>query len=184
MSNTIQSKYYAICKENCNVNLITTRNENLSHTSRTRNLLPGMMICILDYHQDNFCSIQICNYNNDKLWQNDIYFCKIDSLQIVEEDIWPFLIAINLPYDRLNYCKDYHALEYLKTIKIDDEVTVRGSNFNNQNTTFHCIVKNICPVPELGPGKYFCLEILVIFYIIIISLTLFLLAYFRLVLLC
>lgn len=125
-------------------------------------------IMVHDFYQKNFA------------FENNLYLCKSSALFPVPLEIWPFLIAINDPFERMNIAKDKPFSEYIVSLKINSFATVNGQLFNmssiNQSLMFlpereprersldyECIVRYIGTVEEVGPGYVFGLELLVNF---------------------
>lgn len=138
----------------------------------------GMLVEIKKSSTESFCAIQIFDYYQTNLaFLNNLYFCKRSTLLEVSADLWPFLIAINDPYDRLNVVRDKEFSEYITNVQENKIVEICGINFrqsdmrqslnfsvdHNSNPDYDCIVRYIGTCPEIGPGYYFGLELLVIF---------------------
>lgn len=138
----------------------------------------GMLVEIKNSSTENFCLIQIFDhYQTNLAFENNLYFCKRSTLLRVSDDLWPFLIAINDPYDRLNVVLNKEFSEYITNIQENKFVEISGDNFrqsdmrqslnfsidHNNTPDYNCIVRYIGMCPEIGPGYFFGLELLVIF---------------------
>jgi hypothetical protein len=127
-------------------------------------------IAIRDYYQQNHA------------FENNLYVCKSSALLQVQSSLWPFLIAISDPVDRLALAKDKPFIEYILALDINSFVTVNGQYFHEYTAAsralllssekeqqaamvldYQCAVYYIGPVPELGPGHFFGLHYVVIF---------------------
>lgn len=117
-------------------------------------------------------------YRKNLAFENNLYMCKTSALFRVPLDVWPFLIAISDPRERVLIAKDKSFLDFIRSIGLESFVTVNGQYFNysslNQSLMFlperepkdksldyACIVRYIGEVPELAPGYMFGLELLV-----------------------
>lgn len=130
---------------------------------------------------DRYSTIMIHDfYERNFAYENNLYLCKSSALFPVPLELWPFLIAVNDPFERLIIAKDKALIEYIASLKIGNFATVNGQLFNvstvNQSLMFlperepkarsidfECIVRYIGSVDEVGPGFIFGLELLVNF---------------------
>lgn len=125
-----------------------------------------------------FCSIKIFDYYQiNPAFLHNIYFCKRSTLLTVSVKLWPFLISIHDPLDRLNVARDKVFSEYIISLEVNSFVEILGDKFHqsemrqsldfsvdhSNNPDFNCIVRYIGKCTELGPGYFFGLELLVIF---------------------
>lgn len=138
----------------------------------------GMMVEIK--HCDRYCSVMIHDfYNKNLAYENNLYLCKSSALLQVPIQIWPFLAAINDPFERVKTAKDKPFADYIQDITEGAFVTVNGQYFNSpisqslmflperepkdKSLDYPCIVRFIGPIEEISPGYLFGLELLVIF---------------------
>lgn len=139
----------------------------------------GMTVEIKDY-KERYSSIMVHDYyQKNYAYENNLYLCKTSALFQVPLGIWPFLIAINDPYERANIAKDRPFIDYILRQQEGSYVTVDGQHFNlstirqklsflperepkDRSLDYECIIKYIGPVDEIGgPGYLFGLELLV-----------------------
>lgn len=127
---------------------------------------PGNLVKILQYDKNNKnAKIQVMDYyNNNIIWEN-LYKCSVNHLKKIHNDLFPFLIAIQDPEDRLQFAVRSECCKNILQLRIDDIVNVSGEPFR-KDIFYNCIIRYIGLVPEIGPGYYFGLEILVIVIII------------------
>lgn len=143
-------------------------------------LTKGMMVEVTN-HQDRYSTIVIHDfYQQNYVYENNVYLAKTSALLQVPIDIWPFLMAINDPLERANVARDKSFVEYILKLTENSFVTVNGQYFNNlsainqslsflpereprdKSLDYQCVVKYIGPVDELSiPGYIFGLELLV-----------------------
>lgn len=170
------SRDFAIVFEKSNVLVVNDVDD-----SNSVDLEKGMLVEIKSVNKrstDVFCVIQIFDYyQSNPAFIHNVYFCKRSTLLEVSENLWPFLIAINDPYDRLNVVRDKDFSENITNLHENAVVEICGDNFrqsdmrqtlnfsvdHNNNPDFDCIVRYIGMCPEIGPGYFFGLELLVIF---------------------
>lgn len=134
----------------------------------------GMMV---EYKRtsDRYCNIIIRDYyTKNHAFENNLYLCKSSALYQVQSSMWHFLVAINDPIERAALAKDKPFTEYILGLDINGVCTVNGQYFHyashlerdrnaNMALDYHCIVKYIGPVADLGPGHFFGLQLVVIF---------------------
>jgi hypothetical protein len=90
--------------------------------------------------------------------------CSMLRLYQVQSDvIWPFVIAILDPLERLKFVQNYSACNFIQTLKVGSLVNASGLAFNKE-VFYDCIVRFIGLVDEMGPGYYFGLELLVNYF--------------------
>lgn len=170
------SRDFAIVVEKSNARVVSDVDN-----SNSIDLEKGMLVEIKNVNKPNtevFCVIQIFDYyQSNPAFVHNVYFCKRSTLLEVSENLWPFLIAINDPFDRLNVVRDKEFSEYITNLQENSFVEICGDNFrqsdmrqtlnfsvdHNNNPDFDCIVRYIGMCPEIGPGYFFGLELLVIF---------------------
>ncbi|CRK98515.1 CLUMA_CG011871, isoform A [Clunio marinus] len=139
-------------------------------------LTKGMMVEMKDI-RDRSCVVLIRDfYTKNVAYEHNLYICKSSALLQVPSEIWPFLIAVNDPYERMMIAKDKPYIEYILRLKEKSFVTVNAQYFNiatpirqspfpserEPKDTFwdyQCIVQYFGPVDELGPGYFFGLEL-------------------------
>lgn len=188
-------KNYALCLDDCDVKQINEGDEitiileSMTNTKRNRRdstisygLKKGQMVEIIDYiaqhnHINKFCIIKILDYAlNNVSWQQQNYLCKIGSLLEISSDVWPYVIAIIDPWDRLAFAKDKSYGNYIKNLTLNDLVELKSEHFqaslmqesltfgHNPPKFFDCVVKYIGPIPEISASGYcFGLQLVVIF---------------------
>lgn len=199
----MSNREFALCVENCIVKLVSsesqlsefdTQNDQQPLVQPRRNndeilnslLNKGMTVEIKDFVTKNstiskYCTIKILDYvNKNHAFENNLYMCKNSSLFRVSSNIWPYLIAIVDPLERLDFARDQHFTEYIRSLGENDLVLVDGNifkyssisaslNFANNNSDnghkhkdYECAIIFIGLVPERGNGYYFGLQLVVI----------------------
>lgn len=83
------------------------------------------------------------------------------SLIPIDSAIFQYLLAVPSPFERLKICE--HPIEYKKLVKSQKDQLVYLLSVNNGKPKPGTI-KYKGPIPELGNGYYFGLDLLVIFF--------------------
>lgn len=111
----------------------------------------------------NLSTVQVLDLvNRVAIYDENLYECPQANLCRVNENLWPFIINIVDPDQRLKLVQDKNHCNWLVYVKPNDLVTVSGEMFGEQNKNFACIVRYVGPVSELYPvGYFFGVEILV-----------------------
>lgn len=140
----------------------------------------GMMVEIKNV-SDRISTIMIHDHYQKNLeYENVLYLCKSSALFPVPFEIWPYLIAVNDPLERLGIAKDKAFTEYILSLRINSYATVNGQLFSNtsinqslmflperepreKSLNYECIVRYVGSIDEVGPGFVFGLELLVNF---------------------
>uniref|UniRef100_A0A182WHB6 ubiquitinyl hydrolase 1 n=1 Tax=Anopheles minimus TaxID=112268 RepID=A0A182WHB6_9DIPT len=92
-------------------------------------------------------------------YENRIFQCQAANLQRIPSDIWPYIIAILDPQDRCEFAKRPKVFGSVKQLRTGDIVMVSWLA-KNRHVTYDCIIRYVGPVPKIGPGYYFGLELL------------------------
>uniref|UniRef100_A0A182Y9X5 ubiquitinyl hydrolase 1 n=1 Tax=Anopheles stephensi TaxID=30069 RepID=A0A182Y9X5_ANOST len=92
-------------------------------------------------------------------YENRIFQCQAANLQRIPSDIWPYLIAILDPQERCEFAKRPKLFGSVKLLRTGDIVMVSWLA-KNRHITYDCIIRYVGPVPKIGPGYYFGLELL------------------------
>lgn len=103
--------------------------------------------------------IRVFSYENGTIRrETPLYGTSADNVQLVEQEIWPYLMAIQNAKDRLALIRNQQMLGFLsKKLKVNDGVMIKSENTGDDY--IQGIVKYIALVPELGSGFYFGVEI-------------------------
>nr|XP_040232993.2 ubiquitin carboxyl-terminal hydrolase CYLD isoform X1 [Anopheles coluzzii]XP_040232994.2 ubiquitin carboxyl-terminal hydrolase CYLD isoform X1 [Anopheles coluzzii]XP_040232995.2 ubiquitin carboxyl-terminal hydrolase CYLD isoform X1 [Anopheles coluzzii]XP_049464193.1 ubiquitin carboxyl-terminal hydrolase CYLD isoform X1 [Anopheles coluzzii] len=92
-------------------------------------------------------------------YENRVLQCQSAHLQRIPSDIWPYLIAILDPLERCEFAKRPKLFGSVKQLRVGDIVMVSWLA-KNRHVTYDCIIRYVGPVPKIGPGYYFGLELL------------------------
>lgn len=152
-------KEFALCTDNCPIKMIHNGSDNGRHNPMS--LYRGMMVQVYERLPNKKCSIKVCDFHGEQpIFEQNLFVCPMNHLLIVSADLWPFLIGINEPQHRLELAKDRDWANFIMACNTDHIVNVTGTIFG-RDQPYTCITRFIGLVPEMGPGYYFGLEILV-----------------------
>jgi hypothetical protein len=157
---------YAIITGACDAKLLScvSTSSELDEDSMIQ-LQAGQLVQVRDeLVGDNVCTIKLCEfYDENPAWAVNLYLCSMKWVRRVQSDaLWPFVIAIVDPLERLKFVMDEKACGLVLSLQESSLVAANGLAFG-KNVVYDCIVRFIGLVPEIGPGYYFGLELLVIF---------------------
>ena len=109
-------------------------------------------------------NVQVKQFTENKnvLYEN-MYECNSNCLQVVTQELWPFVIGIRNKEKRLALVRREAEQNWIVNLKINDMVSVPGECVGVKSSfRFDCIVRYIGMVPQMNPyGYYFGLELLV-----------------------
>lgn len=115
-----------------------------------------------DSNTKNVYTVQVLDLVNHVPIFENLYECPQENLRRVDDALWPYIISIVDPEQRLNMLKDDNNCKWLVHLKINDIVGVSGEMCNEPYKNYDCIIRYIGPVLELHPvGYFFGLELLV-----------------------
>lgn len=122
----------------------------------------GMMLQIMEQMTARLAIVRIKDYYNpDATNRESMVQCQTSQYHSVPDDLWPFVIAILDPQERLKFVRQPGRLSKVRLLRQDQIVKVSGKPFRRPMTTYDCIIRYCGPVSEIGPGYYFGLELLV-----------------------
>lgn len=107
-------------------------------------------------------TVQLLDYKNHApVWEN-LYECPQSHLRKINEDLWPYVIAIASMQNRLRLTQNAEQWKPIIYLRENDLVHVSGELRGQGHPNYDCIIRYIGPVDELSPvGYYFGLELLV-----------------------
>lgn len=150
------------------VKLNRNSNEKIQEDNNN-NSLPveiGALVKIFDWNnkicKEDELIVQVLDYVNHLVIYENLYICKNRDILIVEDGLWPFIISIVESERRLQMLQDVEHCKWLRTLSLNDIVSVQGEMFQQTSLHYECVIRYIGPVLELYPvGYFFGLEILV-----------------------
>lgn len=132
----------------CNVNVNTLR--------------LGMLVEAVDVLRDGGLRIRVTDPARSPIWQNTEWLCHRYDLVPVSSIMWQYLAAVPVPQDRVKLATDKQLCKDLNDIRLNSKVILRSDSSPSPEEELNAVVKYIGPVPELGSGYYFGVEVLVI----------------------
>uniref|UniRef100_A0A1I8PG62 ubiquitinyl hydrolase 1 n=1 Tax=Stomoxys calcitrans TaxID=35570 RepID=A0A1I8PG62_STOCA len=106
-------------------------------------------------------TVQVRDFINSRPIYENLYECPLSNLTKVDENLWPFVIGIVDPDERLRLIINTDHCKWFLYLKENSLVSVPGEMFLKPGLRFDCIVRYIGPVKELqSVGYFFGLELL------------------------
>lgn len=153
---------FAICSQNCDVQVLYTgAAERDTDAKQFITIQAGFLVKVKEV-VGKLASIRIYDfYSKNLTFENNLFTCSLAHLHKVQPNVWPYLIAIVDPVQRLGFFRNPELISYVLSIKISDLVTANVAALYLNGKVLDCIVRYIGLVSEIGPGFYFGLEIMV-----------------------
>lgn len=131
---------------------------NASHLTLMLGTLVHVHSCI---DNDNVAvKVVNCESPYDTVDENNLWICPISCLLPVNDILWPLVNAIVSPIERVNLLKQKSLCDQLCTIQVGTLAKLISSDDGNK-TGEPAVVKYRGPIPKMGPGIYFGIELLV-----------------------
>lgn len=141
---------YAVAKVN-----ILVRGLNNTRLSEQRTALLGTVVKIENILGNGNVAVQFLDKTNTA-FEDLSYCCKQSDLTPIAENLWSMLLAIPSPIIRGELAANTSLCDQLSSMQPGTKVEVL------HNKTFYMsYIKYIGPVPAMGAGSYFGLELLV-----------------------
>lgn len=119
----------------------------------------GMLVEALEDLRDSLLKIRVTDTSGSKTWCGTEWRCHKYDLIPVSFKIWQYLLAVQSPQERVQLASNEVLCEQIRSISVKDKVWYYyNPNKPNKELAF---VRYTGPVPELGAGHYFGLELLV-----------------------
>lgn len=121
----------------------------------------GMLVEAVEVLRDGGLRIRVADPGGSELWLNTEWRCHRYDLVPVSLIMWEYLAAVPSLQDRVKLATDKQLTKDLNDVRLNSKVIVTPDAAEAANEQILAVVKHVGPVPELGPGFYFGLEILV-----------------------
>ncbi|XP_014473556.1 PREDICTED: ubiquitin carboxyl-terminal hydrolase CYLD isoform X2 [Dinoponera quadriceps] len=118
----------------------------------------GMLVEALEDLKDSALKIRVTDTAGSKSWCGTEWRCHKYDLITVSHKIWQYLLAVQSPQERVQLASNETLCEQIRSISMKDKVWYRCDP--NKHSKELAFVRYIGPVPEIGPGYYFGLELL------------------------
>ena len=166
-----------MCVQKCEVEVVETillDTTDLSNHLSQRNciFLPAGTLAKVKEVHSSLKTVQIRVYdfyNRSLAFENNLFACQVTNLHTIAPPLWPYLIGIREPSDRLTFFRNNELVAYLLTLQIEDMVLIHRDTVlpPSQRSSLipvllTCIIRYIGLISEVGPGFYLGVEVTVI----------------------
>lgn len=165
MAHSLENESFAICVEACDVEVLEAdlaRSEKSPQAGNLIFLQPGSLVKVKEvFSTEKTTIIRIYDFYAKVLaFENNLFVCPTANLHKVAPPLWPFLIGIRDPVERISFFRNHEAVALILSLKSGDHVRACV-----ERSSLNCIVRHVGLVSEIGPGFYFGLEITVTFWL-------------------
>lgn len=120
----------------------------------------GMLVEALEESKDSALRIRVTDTGGgSKTWLGTEWRCHKYDLIPVSFKIWQYLFAVQSLQERVRLASDESLCDQIRNISVNDRIWYCCDP--NRCIKELAFVRYIGPVPQLGPGHYFGLELLV-----------------------
>ncbi|KOC66136.1 hypothetical protein WH47_01029, partial [Habropoda laboriosa] len=117
----------------------------------------GMLVEAVEDLGDSLLKVRVIDTTGSE-WRGTEWRCHRFDLIAVSPEVWKFLPAVTVPQERVHLANRKRLCEELMSLAVNDAVWYCA---NPQGCTkYLAIIKYIGPVPQLGQGYYFGLDLL------------------------
>lgn len=121
----------------------------------------GMLVEALEDLKDSVLRIRVTDTGaGSKTWCGTEWRCHKYDLIPVSCRIWQYLLAVQSPQERVRLASDETLCEQIRCISVNNTVWYCCDSNRHANSEL-ALVRYIGPVPQIGLGYYFGLELLV-----------------------
>ncbi|XP_043265296.1 ubiquitin carboxyl-terminal hydrolase CYLD [Colletes gigas] len=118
----------------------------------------GMLVEALEDLGDSALRVHVNDTTESEIWRGTEWRCHKFDLISVSSDVWKFLPAVSVPQERVHLANHKLLCKELMGLMIDD--TIWYCPDPQGHTKYLAVIKYIGPVPQLGQGYYFGLDLL------------------------
>ncbi|XP_046737683.1 ubiquitin carboxyl-terminal hydrolase CYLD [Diprion similis] len=123
-------------------------------------LRAGMLVEAVEVLRDGGLRIRVTDPAGADVWKNTEWLCHRYDLVPVSSIMWQYLAAVSSPQERVKLATDKQLCKELNDIKLKSKVLLQNDPAPTSGEQISAVIQYIGPVPELGYGLYFGLEIL------------------------
>ncbi|XP_055593353.1 ubiquitin carboxyl-terminal hydrolase CYLD [Uranotaenia lowii] len=149
---------FAISLRKINAKLVSVENVAIEDDN-SFTIDPGRTLKITEQVSNKIAIVGIHNYHNPE--EHDFsthqFQVPVSHLQKVPGDVWPFVIAIVDPEERINFAKDAKRGTWVTRLTPGQKVVLARS-FGYPSEVCDCTIRYIGQITEMGPGYHFALE--------------------------
>lgn len=150
-----QASQYFVAKQNTILKRMSSECDKSVNTLRL-----GMLVEAVEDLGDSALKVRVIDTTGSEIWRGTEWQCHKFDLIPVTPEVWKFLPAISVPQERVRLANYKHLCEELLSLGVNDTVWYCVDPLGC--TKYLAIIKYIGPVPQLGQGYYFGLDLLVI----------------------
>lgn len=185
MAGPLEKESFVMCLQRCDVEVVeNVLLDTVLHSASQRNqisLQPGSLAKVREVHASKkTVQLRIYDfYKRNLAFENNLFACAVANLQTIAPPLWPFLIGIPEPINRMTLFRNQALVTYLLSLRPDDLVLVDRDSViaeypdrasaapkapcsSSYPLYLTCIIRYIGLVSEIGPGFYLGVEITVI----------------------
>ncbi|XP_053983257.1 ubiquitin carboxyl-terminal hydrolase CYLD [Hylaeus anthracinus] len=118
----------------------------------------GMLVEALEDLGDSALRVRVNDTTGSEIWRGTEWRCHRYDLIPVSSEVWKFLPAVSVPQERVHLANHKLLCKELTSLMMDD--TIWYCPDPQGYTKYLAVIKYIGPVPELGQGYYFGLDLL------------------------
>ncbi|XP_048266234.1 ubiquitin carboxyl-terminal hydrolase CYLD isoform X2 [Bombus terrestris] len=148
-----QISQYFVAKQNTILMRMSSECDKNVNTLRL-----GMLVEAVEDLGDSALKVRVIDTTGSEIWRGTEWRCHKFDLISVTPEVWKFLPAVSVPQERVRLANYKHLCEELMSLEINDTVWYCADP--SGCTKFLAIIKYIGPVPQLGQGYYFGLDLL------------------------
>ncbi|XP_043507747.1 ubiquitin carboxyl-terminal hydrolase CYLD [Frieseomelitta varia] len=148
-----QASQYFVAKQNTILKRMSSECDKSVNTLRL-----GMLVEAVEDLGDSALKVRVIDTTGSEIWRGTEWQCHKFDLIPVTSEVWKFLPAISVPQERVRLANYKHLCEELLSLGVNDTVWYCVDSLGC--TKYLAIIKYIGPVPQLGQGYYFGLDLL------------------------
>lgn len=120
----------------------------------------GMLVEAVEDLGDSALRVRVVDTTGSEIWHGTEWRCHRFDLIPVTLDVWKFLPAVSVPQERVRLANHKVLCKELTSLGTNDNVWYCPDP--QGYTKYLAVIKYIGPVPQIGQGYYFGLDLLVI----------------------
>ncbi|XP_076242541.1 ubiquitin carboxyl-terminal hydrolase CYLD [Calliopsis andreniformis] len=130
----------------------------MSGDKKLNTLRPGMLVEAIEDLGDSALRVRVVDTTGSEVWRGTEWRCHRYDLIAVTADVWKYLVAVTAPQERIRLANHKRLCKELLSLDVNDSVWYCPEP---QGCTKQlAVIKYIGPVPLLGQGYYFGLDLL------------------------
>ncbi|XP_026668806.1 ubiquitin carboxyl-terminal hydrolase CYLD isoform X2 [Ceratina calcarata] len=118
----------------------------------------GMLVEAIEDLGGSALRVRVVDTAGSEIWRGTEWRCHRFDLIPVTSEVWKFLPAVSIPQERVRLATYKHLSEELMKLQINDTVWYCSDSKKCNNCL--AAIKYIGPVPQLGQGYYFGIDLL------------------------